>query len=195
MTRSSPDDLLAFAVACSPRPVTPEMAAAAREMTRAAAQQALSGLVRRGLAERMARGRYRATKAGIELVEGGGQIGRAPLPPRARGIRGNSLQARLWAALRKLRKATAPELVQIAANGTERDAVGNAQNYLRALVRAGYVTEMKTRAPGVAPSSRGFKRYLLARDPGPAAPGVCKHQRLRDPNTGTLIDLTTGETA
>lgn len=195
MRRAGPDDLLAFVAACSPRPVTPEMAAAACDMTRAAAQQALSALVRRGLAERMARGRYRATKSGIELVRDGRQIGRAPLPPRARGVRGNSLHARLWAALRKLRKATAPELVQIAGRGTERNAIGNARDYLRALVRAGYVAEMKQRAPGVAPSSRGFKRYLLVRDPGPAAPGVYKRHLLRDPNSGKLIDLTTGEPA
>lgn len=185
---------LDFVATCSPRPVSAAMVAAARGMEEAHAARALQTLARRGLAERISRGRYRATNDGLKLACGDARI---PRPGwRADRPRRDSFQTRLWAALRKLRKATVPELVQIAGRGSEWAPERNARAYLAALVAAGYVAEMGRREPGVLPGSRGFKRYLLVRDPGPRAPALNSGtRRLTDPNSGAVTDLAKREAA
>lgn len=100
-----------------------------------------------------------------------------------------TFQGRLWAALRRLRKATVPELVLIAARESEGAATGAAHAYIRALVAGGYVA-VRGFEPPAAGRGAAWSRYMLIRDTGPLPP-VWNAFRgtLRDRNTGAIHDL------
>lgn len=156
-------------------------------------------LRRRGLVERSKRGRYRLTTAGRAARAASQSIRSGPIGPNGiktpRPVSG-TLRERVWKALRRLGKATIPDLCQLASRGAERSAENNAGKYLRQLERCGFVAQMHRREPGTAPSSNGFVRYLLVpnRDPGPAAPVVRERLGLLyDPNSRKSYSLETGE--
>lgn len=169
-------------------------AADALGIEQSAAQRAFELLARRGLVERRGRGHYLPTGEGVRVAREGARIVSGPTGPQKtpRKPRRDTFQARVWAALRQLRKATVPDLIQIAARGTESDPESNAARYLKALVAAGFVVQ-RGRVPGKLPRSNGFKQYILVRDPGPRAPVVDQRRAtLRDTNSGKVHDLSTG---
>jgi hypothetical protein len=176
--------------------LTVKQVAGRRDMTHQRAQMCLDVLRRRGLAERVGKGLYRVTKAGRAAHAEGRKVRSGPCRAHTgrRRPRADSLQARLWRALRQVKKATVPDLITLAARDTDRDPGSSARHYIRALAAAGYVALLKSREPGTAPTSNGFKRYLLTRDTGPAAPIWNKDKEvLRDPNTGQRIEVHFGK--
>lgn len=144
-------------------------------------------LLHRALVARPRVGLYEITASGRELDRRGEAVRCGPQAPLTGPCKRptETLRVRCWRALRQLQKATVPDLVQLAERGDERDGVGNARRYVNALVASGHVVVMARREPGTAPSSNGFKRYLLVRNTGPKAP-VWRMRRgeVYDPNTG-----------
>lgn len=136
---------------------------------------------------------YRITALGRGIVERGGRIRSGPARGATAGKRPvdrKTLRAKVWTALRQLEKGTAGDMLALAKTGTERDALNNARKYLQVLCRAGYVTPLKTREPGTAPTSAGFVRYLLVKNTGPLPPVYHPSEDVvRDPNIGEEIEL------
>ena len=178
---------------------TAAMLATETGLDRNAVYNCCNKLRRRGLAEKSERGRYRLTTAGCVARDASQPIRSGPTGPNDREVPrpvSGTLRARLWKALRRLGKATIPELCQLASRGAERAAESNAGKYLRQLERCGFVAQMRRREPGTAPTSNGFVRYLLVpdRDPGPEAPVVRERLGLLyDPNKRKSYSLDTGE--
>lgn len=152
-------------------------------LSRKSALAALGRLMQKRLIERVNPGNarnlesvdpiYRVTPAGAEIVASGKRITSGPNGPLT-GLRKGSqdtFRARLWRALRIQKKATIPQLVEIArAKKDAEDVDSNAFRYLQALTRAGVVAKLPSREKGFAPSSNGFVRWALVRDLGPLAP-------------------------
>lgn len=115
-------------------------------------------------------GCFTLTVAGKAFLAEGRRIasGQPKSGTRVRVIAGG-LRLKAWRAMRILQKFSIGDLLTHCVNGTEADATGNVGKYVRALTLAGYLTELR-RAPGTSVTSNGFKRWLLVRDSGPAAP-------------------------
>ncbi len=97
----------------------------------------------------------------------------------------DSLRDRAWRTLRIRMKASVPELVGLLLDANvDGDAFTRAQNnlhkYIRALLQAGYLTEMRRESP-TSPTSNGVKRYMLTRDTGPLPP-LSSPKRVYDQN-------------
>ena len=158
-------------------------------------QKSCALLLRRGMADRVDRGRYRLSQAGQTALATGRRIHRGAKIGGHRYCSG-SFQEKLWRALRMRRKATTMDMVTIA-NPEEKygDAfilkLRQAQHYLRSLCRAGFVTALKSRSEGTSPQSRGYLCWLLIRDTGPKCPSVSKGI-CYDHNTGQEIELKGG---
>ncbi len=161
-------------------------------MARGRVGTAMATLMSRGLVRSVGRGRYALTAAGRQVVTSGKEIRSGPrgLHTGVRRPAQDTLRARLWRALRLKRKASLPELLTLAARGSERAAERNAWMYLRALHSAGYIQKLPSRAPGTHPNSRGHIKWLVIRDTGPRAPIVRRrHREMVDPNTGERFPL------
>lgn len=126
----------------------------------------------------MTQARYRATDAGRDFVAAGKKItcARKDKTRRPCVIPGTDRQ-RFWSALRLMRKATLPAIVEAASRKGDDPArmMRNLGNFMRALQRAGIVVVLPVREPGHALTSNGFKRYALINDIGRIAPIVRKH--------------------
>jgi hypothetical protein len=159
---------------------------------------AVDRLRRRGLVVGISLGRYQRSRDGDRVAAAQVEIKPGPKRPgidaagkrQPRPLRGDhaagrgTLLERSWAALRQLKKATIPELLELAA-GEESAAANVLGRYLRRLAAHGVVVELKRRVTGVAPTSNGFKQWTLLRDLGPKAP-------LYRPSTGELVDRNSG---
>ena len=157
---------------------------------------AVVGLIARDLVERKERGCYQLKENWETAVADGAPLTSGPRGPMARTRpMANSLRQRLWQAMRMTGKFTLADLLPLACTGQERDAEGNAQRYLRALVRAGYLHTFRKRADDGKPCSNGLLRYSLIRNSGPDAPFLSKGRHVYDRNTGTqyLLAGTAGE--
>lgn len=178
-------DALAAAAPCA----TVDDLVAATCVPRRQVVKSMGALWHRGLAEPVdGNGCYRLTAAGEEARTAGRRLRSGPVRPhtgRRRPVHG-TMRERVWRALRIKVKATLPELVELAARGSERDAYGNARKYLRALEKAGYVRRLPARARGAAPTSPGHVKWVLLRNTGPAPPAW-------HPVRGEVEDLNTGE--
>ena len=153
---------------------------------------AIATLMSRGLVISVGPVCYALTAAGHRVVTSGREIRSGPrgLHTGVRRPVEDTLRARLWRALRLKRKASLPQLLTLAARGSERAAERNAWMYLRALHRAGYIQRLAMRAKGGSSSSRGHIRWLMLRDTGPMAPVVRpRHREVVDPNTGERFAL------
>lgn len=145
-------------------------------------------LVTRGLLERVERGCFQLTPEGVAVKDGKVPLKSGPRGPhtgRRKGVR-NTLRVRLWRAARAAGKFTVPDLLMLAAKGSEKSAAGNAQRYLRHLEQAGYLFRLRAKAPGTALTSNGFTRWQLIRDTGPEAPilrQTAEGWEMYDPNT------------
>jgi hypothetical protein len=148
----------------------------------------VTALNRNGLITMARRGCYRRTEAGDRALATG-TYKSGPKGPRRRPSRSTGLKDKIWAALRMLRKATVPELLEIVqADGlTDPDALAN--RYLRMLRKAGVTAPTTKRVAGTAMTSPGFPQHVLLRDLGPKAP-IWKQasRRLFDPNSGRFVD-------
>jgi hypothetical protein len=157
---------------------------------------ALGNLMQNKLAERSPEPKqpvsYLATDKGFALIASGGRVTSGPKRPHTgdRKPQVNTLRARLWTALRLKKKATVPELLEIARlpgdGDKETNLARNVQSWMKALVRAGVAAELSVRGQGYAPTSNGFKRFSLISDLGPQAP-IASAKHLFDPNSGKRI--------
>lgn len=189
-------EALLTVVAAAPAAVTVADLAAQTGRERHAIDKACGVLHRRGLVDRPTLGAYRITPAGQALLAAGGAV-RAGAPGCARRVkvRSQTLRARLWTALAHRRKATLPELLTLAAVGDERNAEHNARRYLHLLEQTGYLLRLPTRAPGLAPTSPGYLKWLVLRWTGPRAPVArARFTTLYDPNLGQTL-VVSAETA
>lgn len=166
-------------LAAMPAPDAPFMRvaelAAALDLDGTSASRACRVLRNRGLAEASGAGAYRLTADGQAARDAGDTIrgGQGEREACRRLVR-TTLRDRLWKALRIAARTgqtpTIDALVEIAADGTEKDARGSAESYLFALARAGYLRKHRVRARSGAPRSKGAFRYILIRDSGPKTP-------------------------
>jgi len=153
-------------------------------------QGALKTLMRRGFVERRGLGQIKATATGLAFLEVEHEIKPGPTGPRVTENEGTNLRIRLWRALRLAQKATIPELLELAARGSEVNAEVNAKDYLNALVRSGHLIRMSRRAPAEWPTTTGASRYSLILNTGPQAPQYYRRKkRVFDPNTGETFEL------
>lgn len=107
-----------------------------------------------------------------------------PLAGPGKGTSANrhrtSLRARAWNVMRMREWWDVADLLMTVADGTESDAEKNLQRYVRALAKAGYLTESK----------REKGRWRLKRNTGRLAPALNNPARtLTDSNTGEVYDV------
>lgn len=171
-------------------PATVESLAAATRLERTAVAVALGRLLSAGMVDRPRRGVYRLTRAGLAARAQGALPKPGPRGPHT-GIRkgqDDTLRAKVWRALRVVRKGTVRELLTLAKAGAERDAAGNARRYLRELESAGYVTRVRSRKGAAVPWV-----LLPERDTGPAEPRTIRSRGLvLDGNTGAEYPIGAG---
>lgn len=161
---------------------------AAGELTRRQIGKAVGQLIHRGLVERVEAGCYQITDEGRQALRNGLVITSGPHRPLTgqRRPRKDTFRARIWRAMRTMRTFTIPDLLMMAGDGI-RNGRNSADVYVRRLAQAGYVVATPRRAPGTAPTSNGFKVWLLVRDTGHLHPLVCVKARM-------VFDQNTGET-
>lgn len=150
-------------------------------------------LRRHKLLEKTGRGCYKLTPAGRAAVAQGRKIRSGPNGPHTgvRQVKGETLRARAWRAMRIKGKFTIEDLALLSAQtGAERDMESNIGKYVRALGRAGYVRQLPVREAALTPKSNGCVRWQLVQDTGPLAP-VWRASRnvVWDPNTETAQPL------
>lgn len=102
--------------------------------------------------------------------------------PRGRHARSVSVNARYraWQSMRILRRFTLPDLVATAEINNN-----NAQKYVDALSKGGYLRLVKPRASGV---KGGHAVWQLVKNTGPNPPRIWSNGRIWDPNTGEEVD-------
>jgi hypothetical protein len=140
---------------------------------------------------------YVATKAGADCVRSGKLITSGPKGALA-GVRrrDGTFRQRVWNAFRILKKATLPQLIEIARESGDGDGIeSNTLKYMNALVRAGVAARLPTRERGFALTSPGHVRFALIRDLGPLAPQAARKHlvNLNDGNDARFISY--GEAA
>jgi hypothetical protein len=158
---------------------------ARRQLTNAAAR-----LIERGLVERVERGCFRLTGDGRAAQASGVVIKSGPRGPmqRKRPVR-DSLNTRLWRAIRLRRKFTIPALLELAVRDETSPRHG-AERFVRALERAGYLHRLPKREAGTSPTSNGHVRWVLVRDTGSLPPMPRRDGAVYDPNTGEVMPCT-----
>lgn len=168
-----------------------EIAARMARFSRHDIAKAAGRLVSRDMIARRMRGCYVVTAAGREAVQSGRVIKSGPRGRMTGAVaRKNSFHARLWKALRIVKKGALADFIALAEPGALKDPHNAADHYFRALHLAGYVSVMARRRPGLAPTSPGHKVFLLIRDTGPRSPRYNKARRLvSDLNTGEKHDI------
>lgn len=171
-------DRLLSVLASAPagRTTTASALAAAAGTALTTARCNLKRLMDQGLVEQPEPGRWRATREGRRLHRSGAR-------PSGNDRKRVTFRSRLWSALRRLRKATVPDLVALAASPDAKHPENNARDYLNALARAGYVRRMAHRVMGPG-NGAGHLQFVLVRDSGPKAPFCTRAGTVIDPNTG-----------
>lgn len=140
-------------------------------------------LVARGLVQSV-EGVHGITEAGAQALAGGAQVVSGPSKGGCVERYKGSLRAKAWRGLRIRRKAGVDDLLPLVLGQetTPTDEAKARQNldcYLRALTKAGFLTELPRRG--------GPARWVLVRDSGPCAPAWNKAQRtVTDANTGEV---------
>ncbi|WP_238121987.1 MULTISPECIES: MarR family transcriptional regulator [unclassified Xanthobacter] len=141
--------------------------------------EACGKLVRRGWVDRLERGCFTLSSEGRRALAAGEEITggpRGPIAVAARRPKRRTIRDKMWSAIRMARKFDLARLEALAGATN-----ANARRYVRALQRAGYLSELR-RQPGEAATSNGFKRWLLVDDPGALAPIPKLDGRVWDPN-------------
>lgn len=156
-------------------------------LTRRQVSNAAARLIGRALVVRVETGCFRATGDGLVALAKGVEIKCGSKGPERRDQpRRNTLNTRLWRAMRVMGKFTIPGLLELAARD-EKHAEGMAGRYLRSLERAGYVLRLSRRTPGTSPTSNGYVRWSLIKDTGVLPPMVRQDGSVQDPNTGEVV--------
>lgn len=148
-------------------------------------------LIERGWVERVERGCYQLTAAGGDAQAAGLEIKSGPRGgfERKTPVR-NSLNTRLWRAMRLKGKFTIPALLELAAKD-EKNPYQGAARFVRLLEKAGYLLRLPRREKGTAPTSPGYIRYTLVRDTGDLPPMLRRgNKAIFDPNTGEEVSWT-----
>lgn len=144
-------------------------------------------LVMRDYVERIEVGCYQLTVSGLEAAKAGTTIKCGPIGPhtgRTKKPGGDTFRRRLWNAMRVGGAFTIPDLI-MAARRDDAAPESNAASYIRHLVAAGYLVELRQRQRGSHLTSNGFKRFRLILNTGPIAPVWSNKRRtLHDYNTG-----------
>lgn len=151
----------------------------------------MSRLVSKGAVERLENGVYQLTEYGKSLKTSGlREIFRSgPQGQYNRNKRSsNTLRSRIWRLIILNRKVSVNEMLPLATDGDEKNPISNVRKYLKALVKSGYIREMPRRIKGDAPTSNGFKQYMLLRETGQKAPVFRGNKKeVYDPNTGEVF--------
>jgi hypothetical protein len=157
-------------------------------LTRRQVSNAMAVLSNRGMVVRARLGCYRRTPSGDNAI-GAAALKSGPNAPHGkRNGPSDTLRSRAWRALRTLKKATLPELIELAGKGDELDPETNLRRYLKTLALFGVVHRLARREPGLALTSNGFHRWALLTDLGPKAPVYnVKTRVLFDPNSDREI--------
>ena len=152
--------------------------------------KSVARLIRRGYARRVEAGCFELTSEGERARSSGEHLKsgpRAPLTQTCRRRKEPTFRERVWRDLRMKGEATIGDLVELAAQDSDKAPDSNATRYLAALHKAGYLRRLR-RQRGTAPTSNGFVRYQLTTDSGPEAPIVQRAgAQVFDPNTGEVV--------
>ncbi|HEY2070686.1 MAG TPA: hypothetical protein VGG48_14105 [Rhizomicrobium sp.] len=143
--------------------------------------------VRRAFGERGPEALYAITTAGREFCGSGAKI-KSGKHGKRNGIWRRAEEpayAKIWTALRIMpdKRASTQQLVEAVGFSDPEKGIDIARKYLKALLRAGVVIELRQREPGFAMTSNGFKRFAIVRDLGPRPP-LMRRGGLIDPNRG-----------
>lgn len=155
-------------------------------LDRKAAIEACCKLVVSELIERVEVGCFRLTPAGRDVASGARIIKSGPRGRmgKTRVSRSTTLRQRAWAAMRLQKRFAVTDIVTLAATGRDNDPEAHLVGWFRALTKAGYLAELPRRIAGTAPSSPGYKCWVLLRDTGEMAPLVRLDGTWHDHNTG-----------
>lgn len=140
-------------------------------------------LLERGWIDRLERGCFVLSDEGRRAREAGETITsgpRGPLTQLARRPKRRTARDKMWKAIRVSKKFDLARLEAMAGASPE-----GARKFVAALAKAGYLSALR-REPGDAPTSNGFKRWLLIRDTGPETPLIKADGRVWDPNLNTF---------
>lgn len=148
---------------------------------------AMDTLRKQGFVKRLETGRYQLTDRGLDARAAGKRITSGPHGPHTgqRKPGRNTLYAKVWKVLRARGKATIDDFMQLIGETDHKDQRGAIRKYLHRLMASGHVSVLKNRRPGTAPTSNGFKVYMLLPDmnTGPQAPFYStKQAKIIDPN-------------
>jgi hypothetical protein len=179
----------------APKSITLGELARKTALARETLDGALTVLSRRGFVSHVGLARYQRTAAAERFLSMGEEVRPGPAaggerPPHDSDVKGrDTLRARSWRALRQLKKATVPELLELAARGGEgKHPHADISRYLGVLERFGIVRRLPRRVPGVKTGSNGFQQWLLLRDLGPRSPlWLGRKRQLIDRNTGREV--------
>lgn len=143
----------------------------------------LAGLLARGYVRSLHMGRYAPTEEGRASVASGEVITSGPVSGRRakpRASADDSLNARLWRAMKRNPRFTLRELLLRAAKPSDGNPRESGRKFIRYLKRADYLAELprRQRVAGGAPTSNGEKIFWLKEYTGP------KHPRVRKSKAG-----------
>jgi len=136
-------------------------------------------LVERGWVDRLERGCFILSSAGQRALSAGETITSGPNKPltqNARRPKRRTVRDKMWKTIRVVKKFDLARLEEMSGAST-----AGARRFVLALVRAGYLSELR-RQPGEALTSNGFKRWLLVEDTGEATPVLKADGSVWDPN-------------
>lgn len=155
-----------------------------RQISKAAAQLALRGWISRAS---NGSGIYSITPAGIVALTEGKTVTSGPAGSERKVTTfRDTLRGRAWLAMRARRRFTVGDIVIDASSSTKTDLDrANIARYIKRLSQSGYIAELPRRQRGTAPSSPGYKVFILRKDTGRNPPIYREADNaIFDPNTG-----------
>ncbi len=126
------------------------------ELSTKSISQAVGNLIKHGYATRSSTGVYRLTDKGKSLKRSGQPLVINPGPEKGYQWpieKKDNFRSRAWKAIRIKQKFTVNDILMLAKDGSEKQALNQLHIYLRALTRAGFLMELKSREPGYALTS------------------------------------------
>lgn len=171
-------------------PLTLAEIASRLTLTHHAVSRAACALIVRGYVQRLERGVYEATLAGLQAVREGRKLTSGPRRAHGKGRPPNldSARQRAWTAMRVAKRFTVADLAVAVRRVGDPDPSHNLGKYCRSLVEAGILVTGMFRADDGVPNSNGLKVYRLLRDVGHVAPMVRRQGRgVFVPETGEVL--------